>query len=87
MKAKARFICALLVVDTFFGAFYIGFNSRSVSVINPKLPPLVPKAEAKTKPAETKPPSVPAKTVSHPATSTVKHKPAKSASGKPPKGK
>jgi len=87
MKAKGRFICGLLVINTFFGAFCVGFNSRSVSIVNPKLPPLVPKAEAKTKPVETKPTIEHAKTAGHPTTPTVKHKAAKSAPGNAPKKK
>lgn len=45
MKAKGIFISTLLVIDTFLMSYAAGFHSRHVLVINPKLPPVVHKAE------------------------------------------
>ena len=45
MKAKGRFISFLLVLDTFFVAYAYGFHSHPVLVVDPKLPPLVPRQE------------------------------------------
>ncbi len=38
MNAKGRFISTLLVINSFFASFAIGFNSRHVLVIDPSLP-------------------------------------------------
>ncbi|HEY9785828.1 MAG TPA: hypothetical protein V6D17_10535 [Candidatus Obscuribacterales bacterium] len=40
MKARGKFICTLLVIDTFLVSFAAGFNSRQVKVIDPSLPPV-----------------------------------------------
>jgi hypothetical protein len=57
MKAKGIFISTLLVIDTFFVSYAVGFQSRHVLIVNPKLPPVVQKkVEAKPIPA-----AVPAK--------------------------
>lgn len=46
MKGMGQFISALLVVDTFFVSYAVGFNSRRVLVVDPSLPPIVqPHAE------------------------------------------
>jgi hypothetical protein len=57
MKAKGKFISFLLIVDTFFVSYALGFNTRHVLEVDPKLPPYVAKQEAKTetKPAAVKP--------------------------------
>lgn len=83
MKAKGRFISALLVVDAFLIAFAYGFNSRSVAVVDPSLPPVKPQsveaatakpATAKASPAKVAPvKATPAKTVTSKKT-TVPHK-------------
>ncbi len=52
MKAKGIFISTLLVIDTFFVSYAVGFQSRHVLIVNPKLPPVVQKkVEAKPIPA------------------------------------
>ncbi len=52
MKAKGIFISTLLVIDTFFVSYAVGFQSRHVLIVNPKLPPVVQnKVEAKPLPA------------------------------------
>jgi hypothetical protein len=51
VKAAGICISTLIVIDTFFISFAVGFNSRHVLEIDPSLPPLVqPKPPAK--PAE-----------------------------------
>lgn len=50
MKAKGRFISLLLVVDTFFVSYAFGFHSRHVLIVDPKLPPVVKRVEAKAPP-------------------------------------
>lgn len=57
MKAKGIFISTLLVIDTFFVSYAVGFQSRHVLIINPKLPPVVQK-KVEAKPI---PPPAPAK--------------------------
>ncbi|MBC7996303.1 MAG: hypothetical protein IAF58_00055 [Leptolyngbya sp.] len=52
MKAKGRFISLLLVVDTFFVSYAFGFHSRHVLIVDPKLPPVVKKVEAKALPTK-----------------------------------
>jgi hypothetical protein len=42
VKAKGKLVSALLVIDTFFISFALGFNSRSVLVVDPSLPPVKP---------------------------------------------
>ena len=44
MKARGICISALIVIDTFFVSFAVGFNSQSVLVVDPSLPPLAPMA-------------------------------------------
>lgn len=41
MNAKSKFMSTLLVIDTFFVSYAVGFNSRHVLVVDPKLPPYV----------------------------------------------
>lgn len=76
MKAKGIFISTLLVADTFLVAYYVGFNSRSVAVVNHSLAPIETKKPEpkKPEPAHAAPatPPKPAKE----ATSEKKHKPA-----------
>ncbi len=54
MTGMGKVISTLLVIDTFFISFAVGFNSRKVDVVDPTLPPLVqPAAPAKsTEPAK-----------------------------------
>ena len=40
MKAKGKFITALMMLNAVFGGYALGFNSRHVDVIDPTLPPL-----------------------------------------------
>ena len=47
MKGMGIFISSLLVIDTFFACYYMGFHSRTISVIDPSLKPVQP-APAKT---------------------------------------
>lgn len=39
MNARGIFVSAVLVIDAFFVSYAVGFNSRHVPVIDPKLPP------------------------------------------------
>lgn len=40
MKPAGMFVSALLIVDTFLVSYYIGFHSRTVSVVDPNLKPV-----------------------------------------------
>lgn len=42
MRAKGIFISTILVIDTFFVSYAVGFNSRQVLVVDPTLAPLTP---------------------------------------------
>jgi len=61
VKVKGQFVSFLLIIDTFFVSYAVGFNSRHVLVVDPKLPPFVAKPEVKKeaktaeKPDEKKP--------------------------------
>ena len=50
MKAKGIFISTLLVIDTFFISYAVGFNSHPVLVVDPALPPVAKKPSEKGKP-------------------------------------
>ena len=47
MKGQGMFFTTLLTLDTFLVAFFFGFNSRHVLVIDPALPPVKPPHAAK----------------------------------------
>ncbi len=42
MKTSGLFFCAVLLVDTLFISYWVGFNSRHVLIVDPTLPPLKP---------------------------------------------
>ncbi len=74
MKMKGRFICLLLVVDTFFVSYAIGFNSRSVLIVDPSLPAFKP-AEVTPAPEipRAHPMHTPAKVGTTPASGALKN--------------
>jgi hypothetical protein len=49
VTGKGKFISTLLVIDTFFASFAAGFNSRTVLVEDPTLPPIVKPKESEKK--------------------------------------
>jgi hypothetical protein len=51
VKAKGIFISTLLVIDTFFVSYAVGFNTHPVLIVDPSLPPVVTKSPEKAKPA------------------------------------
>jgi hypothetical protein len=51
MKAAGIFISSIVIVDTFLVSYAVGFNSRHVLVIDPKLPPV--KVEKPVQPSVT----------------------------------
>jgi hypothetical protein len=53
VKAKGIFISTLLVIDTFFVSYAVGFNIHPVLVVDPSLPPVVTKSPEKAKPPTT----------------------------------
>jgi hypothetical protein len=53
VKAKGIFISTLLVIDTFFISYAVGFNIHPVLIVDPSLPPVVTKPPEKAKPATT----------------------------------
>lgn len=55
MKVKGMFISTLLVIDTFFISYAVGLNSHPVLVVDPSLPPVVPKVADKPKADAKKP--------------------------------
>ncbi|MBS1990507.1 MAG: hypothetical protein JSS83_08320 [Cyanobacteria bacterium SZAS LIN-3] len=60
MNGMAKFIAGLIVIDTFFVSFAVGFNSKHVLVVDPSLPAYVPpvvKPAVKGEPALVEPPA------------------------------
>lgn len=58
MKAEGMFLTTIATLDVFLVAFFVGFNSRHVMVIDPNLPPYKAPAAAKVE----NPPAKPDKT-------------------------
>jgi hypothetical protein len=81
VKAKGIFISTLLVIDTFFISYAVGFNTHPVLIVDSSLPPVVTKAPEKAKPATTKD-AVPKKTPEKAPESKPAPAKAKEASGK-----